>query len=112
MLSLDSARVIAERVALLSRPGAVFTARDHAEVTRMFTEKQSAAMESCMSLWSDVSRQYQKLFFESWTALFTGSYQRVAHAARTLPDASLSSTQRALKPYQRRASANARRLSR
>lgn len=112
MLTLDSPRVIAERVAMLSQPSALHAARDRAEVTRMFAEKQSAAMESYLSMWTDVTRQYQKFLFEFWASCLTGNVNRMARSADVSAKTRLSSANRALKPYQRRASANARRLSR
>lgn len=111
-LALDSSRVIAGRMAVLSRAHAGLSRRDRAELGRMVSEKQSAALESCMSLWTDALLHYQHAVFGFWTGFLTGDYLRMAHAADLSPKASLSSANRMLTPYRRRASANARRLSR
>lgn len=111
-LSLDSPKVIAERMTMLSRTGAGSSARDRAEISRMVVEKQSAAMESYLSLWVDASLHCHTFLFEFWTAFFSGNYARMAHSGVVSSSASFLSANRMLAPYQRRASANSRRFSR
>lgn len=102
-LSLDSPKVIAARMQMFAMPGAMLSARDRTEFTRMHLEKQAAAIESCMSLWQSGTEVCQQF----WTGLMLGQFttgpsaSSVANMART-----------ALRPYQKRASANARRLRR
>ena len=102
-LSVDSPKVIAARMQMFATPGALLSARDRSEFTRMHLEKQAAAVESCLSLWQSSAHVYQQF----WTDLMLGQLN-------TGPSASSVATmaQTALRPYQKRASANARRLRR
>lgn len=95
-LSLDAPQVIIARTLQLWQFGPLSSARDQAEFTRMFAEKQAAAAESCLSLMMDAAAMSQRMFF--------GLLPQVSTRAAA------ESMHRALKPYQRRASANARRL--
>lgn len=109
-LSIDSPKVIGARMAMLSGQGGG-TAREQAEFSRMLMEKQSAATESWLALWGDAARQYQKAGLQFWSAFFSGNVAGMLAANEVSAGTSMASANRMLKPYQRRASANARRLS-
>lgn len=103
-LSLDAPQVIAARALKFYQPGAMMSARNQAEFTRMFTEKQAAATESYMSLMMNAATMYQQMMFGYMSMLGGGKSTAID------PSEMVRSMNDALKPYQRRASANARRL--
>jgi hypothetical protein len=109
-LSIDAPQVIGARVAMLSGQGAG-SARDQAELSRMLVEKHSAATESWLALWSDAAGQCQQAGVRFWSAFFSGNVAGMLAANALSAAASMASANRMLKPYQRRATANARRLS-
>jgi len=47
--------VIAARMQMFAMPGAMLSARDRSEFTRIYLEKQAAAIESCVSLWQSTT---------------------------------------------------------
>ncbi|SDM58036.1 hypothetical protein SAMN05428957_108126 [Oryzisolibacter propanilivorax] len=102
-LAFDSPYVIATRVSRMLDPAQAFSAAGQSEFLRMFWEKQAATVESCGALMAAGAAQYQRAWLDLWTgALPAGSHASPASVAHTL-----NST---LQPFQRRASANARRL--
>lgn len=100
-LSVDAPPVMASRIARFSAPGAWGSTGDWSEAQRMVWEKQAAAIESGARLWRDAALAYQRFWFD----LMLGRW----HAWPTTATMA-ASTQAALRPYQKRASANARRL--
>lgn len=107
-LSLNSPQVIASRTLRFMQPGALMSASGQTEFLRMFTEKQAAAVESYFSLLMSAFTWSQQLFFGSWLSWAQGQSPRT----NGIPSANdiARTTIAALKPYQRRAGANARRL--
>ena len=72
----------------------------------MFAEKQAAAAESYFAMVMSAFSLSQQLFFDAWSSWARGQTpQWSAHAMANTANS-------ALRPYQRRARANARRLSR
>jgi len=100
-LAIDAPQVMASRMTRFSAPGAMGSAGDWSEANRMVWEKQAAAVESGARLWQDAALAYQTFWFD----LMLGRWQAWPSAASMA-----SSTQAALRPYQKRATANARRL--
>lgn len=109
-LSLDAPLVIAARTMRFSQPGALRSAKDQAEFLRMFTEKQAAAAESCMSLMMNAGTISQRMFLEFWSALASGNGRRGLRPPKVSRRATAKCFNDALEPYRRRAGANARRL--
>lgn len=102
-LTADSPYVIAERLSRLGDASSLFSAKDQAEFSRMVMEKQAAATEAYLALLSTSTSYYQK----AWTDLAAGKWgfgmvPTGPSAAKAVNDM--------LRPYQKRASANARRL--
>ena len=102
-LSIDAPEVIVARMQMFAMPGAMLSARDRTEFARMYLEKQAAAVESCLSLWQNSMQVCQR----AWTDLMLGQLATGPSAASVA-----NMTDTALRPYQKRASANARRLRR
>ena len=100
-LAIDSPQVLASRVSRFSAPGAMASAGDWSDANRRVWEKQAAAVESGARLWQDAALAYQRFCFD----LLLGRWQ-----AWLTPASMAASTQAALRPYERRAAANARRL--
>ncbi len=101
-LAFDSPFVIARRMALLGEPAAYFPGKGQAEFTRMIFEKQMAAAEAWMAMLGNTARVCQAMW---WPWVAGGAPSGMPTAGRTAQAAN-----RVLRPYQRRASANARRL--
>lgn len=101
-LAVNAPFVAASRIARLAMPGALLSARERAELGRMVVEKQSAAMESFVSLAS----AYQQQAMNFWMS--AAFMQPLA-----LPSAQdvIATTRAALKPYRTRVKANARRMA-
>ncbi len=105
-LSLHSPLVIASRTLQFAQPGALLSATGQAEFFRMFAEKQAAAAESYFAMVMSAFSLSQQLLFGAWSSWARGQTpQWSAHAMANTANS-------ALRPYQRRARANARRLSR
>lgn len=100
-LSTAVPQVVAHRVARMALAGPVLSARDRKEFTGMVVEKQLALAQAWSGMTAEALRQQQQL----WLACFTGK----APSAAGMADALLA---QALKPLERKASANARRLAR
>jgi hypothetical protein len=105
-LSVASPQVLAARTMRTYQPS---SARDQVELLRMITEKQAAAVESWVTLVTAAPIFYQRLMFDFWSSAFPGNRSNGFSSSSRI---ALKAAQRAVKPYQRRASANARRLSR
>lgn len=101
-LAISAPFVAASRMARLATPGALFSARERAEMTRMVVEKQSAAMESFASLAASC-QQHAMSFWLSAAFL----------QPMSLPSEQdvIATTRAALKPYRTRVKANARRMA-
>ncbi len=100
-LAVDAPQVVALRMGAWGTPGAAGSAQGFAEAQRMVWEKQAAAMESGMAQWQAAALAYQRFWFD----LMLGRFQPWPSAASVA-----AGTNAALRPYQKRASANARRL--
>ena len=105
-LSLHSPLVIASRTLQFAQPGALLSATGQAEFFRMFAEKQAAATESYFAMLASAVTLSQQLFFGAWSSWARGQ------APQWSTHAMASTANNALRPFQRRARANARRLSR
>lgn len=93
--------VITIRMMGLMTPGALLSARQRSEATRMVAEKQLAAMESCTAL----VLSYQRNLLGFWTSiLFFGKSPAASSTDWT------KTIHAAAKPYQRRVTSNAARL--
>lgn len=100
-LAFDAPQVVALRLASLAAPGALGSAQAWSELQRMVWEKQAAALESGLAQWQATARAAQAL----WLDLMLGRVPAWPAASTLAAD-----TRAALRPYQVRASANARRL--
>ena len=102
-IALESPYVMGKRISGFMMPGAVFSARDQREATRMILEKQSAAIES----FSAAALAYQSSMISLWFAACTG---RVS--GQLLESSANSVAQAAIAPYRDRVKKNAKRLKR
>lgn len=94
------------------QPGALLSAGGQSEFWRMIGEKQAAAAESYFSLLMSAVTLSQQMFFGAWAAWARGQPPRAAGTGLLTASAVAKTTNDALKPFQRRARANARRLGR
>ena len=102
-LALDSPFVIAQRMTRLSDPASMFSAKDQIEFSKMVMEKQAAAAEAYLAFISNGA----SMFRDMWAGLATGK----SGFGLPTPSRSAKAANEVLRPYQKRASANARRLS-
>lgn len=109
-LSLDAPQVIAARTLRFCQPGALLSAGNQAEFLRMFTEKHAAAAESCASVMMNAAMMPQRMVFEFWSAVVRGNTSTALGSPTALMRMATHSLDAAIKPYQYRASANARKL--
>lgn len=99
-MAVASQQVIATRVAMMAtHPG---EARTNRESQRMVTEKVEAMQESAAQLY-----KLSGTLMTAWPKLWTDP-----KAADRLLKQTISGTERAMKPFSRRATSNAKRLSR
>ena len=111
-LSLAASQVVALRSAMVLCAGG--DPRTRREMTRMWTEKVHAWQESMLALGLQVQRAQQAWLLQSmrmWLAWPPGIGARLAHA-RLLEQAAAGLVRKGIAPAHRRATANARRLSR
>ena len=105
----SAGEVIGRRTTRMAQHGATPNQDDRREMHRMVSEKQSAVAESSMAAWTQWMQSSQAL----WTgALFPRSGgRRTSNSATSLIDAQLRIANAAMRPLQKRVSANQRRLS-
>ncbi len=102
-LAMDAPYVIATRVGRMLDPATALSAASQAENLRMVCEKQAATLEACGALMAAGAAQFQRAWWGVWMgALPAGAAACPASVAQTVNSA--------LRPFQRRARANARRL--
>ncbi len=101
-LAFESPFVIARRMSLLGNPVSYFSGREQAEFTRMVFEKQMAAAEAWMAMLGNTARVCQAMWWPWVAGGVPGGMPTAGHTAQA--------ANRVLRPYQKRASANARRL--
>ena len=102
-LSFAAPQVVSHRMLRNYAPGST---ADQAELTRMVSEKHAAAVESMTVMASAAPAMYQRFLLDCWTGAFFQTNLRGPASSRE----ALKATQAALKPFERRATANARRL--
>lgn len=100
-LASDAPQVVALRMAAFAAPGAMASTQAWSELQRMVWEKQAAALESGMAQWQAAASATQAF----WLAVMLGRVPAWPAASTVAGQA-----RAALRPYQVRASANARRL--
>ena len=108
-LSLDSPQVIASRTLRFMQPGVLQSAAGQSEFWRLIVEKQAAATESYFSLLMSAAALSQRMFLGPWAAWARG---QTPGTGLLTANAAAKTTNDALKPFQRRARANVRRLGR
>lgn len=101
-IAFGSPYVMGVRINALMTPGASLTRRGQAENIRMVAEKQAAFYESA---WA-AATQFQLGMMNVWFGLATGRLPRMS--GTTLARAA----HRTIRPYQKRVTANSRRLKR
>lgn len=106
--------VMGVRIARAASMGSSPSAADKKEFTRMYSEKMAAAMESSWAMAWSMVRMQQRLWLSSaglwWAPWSSASFNRAA--GRSGQAALQQAFSQGLKPYTRRAAANAKRLQR
>ena len=105
----SAGEVIGRRTTRMARHGVAPNANDRREMQRMVSEKQSAMAESSMAAWAQWMRSSQAMWTEA--LLPRSAARRSSSAATSIVDAQLKIAHAALKPLQKRVTANRKRLS-
>lgn len=106
-LGIAAPQVVAHRLARMAAAGGTLSARDRREFTGMVLEKQTAFAQGWMAMWVEAALAQQRFLLAClWGAPWTGT-----HASRAAADWERLLS-RSLAPVSRKATANARRLSR
>ena len=108
-LSIEAPAVMARRGIALTAPGSAGSAAAAAETWRMIGEKPLAALESWVGLQAGLFALQQRMLQRCWSGLAAGDPAALARAMPG-PDDAIELAGRALRPWQRRVSGNARRL--
>ena len=114
-LSITTPQVIAHRVSRMASASPVLSARDRREFTGMVVEKQVAFARSVQNMRLAGAKVNQELLVAWSRAMIQPQWLKPAagsRLARQVNQSGLSVLSEALAPIERKASANARRLSR
>lgn len=114
-LAVAAPQVVAHRVARMAQAGPVLSARDRREFTSMVMEKQAAFVQSWQAMTTEFYRAQWRLAMGAWSALWQPwplTVDLPSRLSRQWGREAYRITSRGVQPVHRKATANARRLSR
>lgn len=108
-------QVMATRLWMLANANPMQVGREQTEFNRMFSEKQTAFMDSVFAVNSQFLSSQQKLnqaVLESWQELIKGDSDAFAPIAKQIERETIKIFDKGISPYATAVSANRKRLSR